>query len=261
MNHNNLEDQAAARAQLACINDYMQTSLKNAWIFIGLVGLKASLAAIDGALGFEIVKTSHKDIPAEFNLSNTVLSQVIGSVCLSPISVTAYFGVYYAFRGCYDDERYGGMYGVPNPDNDSSISGFEFLAWSCLVMVPLHILAATLDAVTGATALGLLVPDPLVKPTPQSDFAAAVGAAGGAVSMLGIYATLISAYIIYLLKTAYCTNAEAPTAPRKNMLNAFKSSTQKQGHKTQQNNVADPEVPTAIVTQIPTASIATLAAV
>lgn len=167
---------------------------------IGLYALRAANGALDGALGFELMRTTQQWTAASYTLSNTATTQTIGAAILSP----AYVGIaFYAASTWADGE---GVY------------------YSPLWMLPLlNTITGVLDGLVGSAVAGSLPVNPNLPSTINYRYAAAVGVSGGAMSSLVIIATLLLLRIGYLCSIAYPITCPQLSCPKTNMLTQFSS--------------------------------------
>lgn len=148
-----------------------------------------------------------------YTISNTVASQAIGAAILSPVSVPL---LVYLVHGAME------LHGWDKNYNHNTFSLNSLIAGT-ISSTALNAVFGTLDGLVGAAVLDLLPPDSAYWNTnPQSNFAAAVGASGGAVTALGVFGILLLLRLAYLL-SAVCDytdqNNKQPSQPA--MLSQF----------------------------------------
>jgi hypothetical protein len=183
---------------------------------------RAAIGAVDGAIGY-MVASQTKAVPAGFTLSSTVASQAAGAAIISPITGLVFFGTAIGLHDCLSK----------NIDNKYDPFNISHLTMQAVFLTALNTIGGLLDGFTGAGVFQMIPPGPAYQgnTSPQSDFTAMVGAAGGSLSMLGVFIPLMVCRVTYLSYMACCYDPDPkPKAPQlsmpNKMLNAFKSQTQ-----------------------------------
>lgn len=175
-----------------------------------LVALRAATGALKGAIGFELIEQAQNLVPPGYTTSYAAGAQAVGATILSPISVPIFVSQIYASMSHFSYDK--------NSKEKNFFNSKSLLAGAIAATI-VNTTFGMLENMVGDSILDSMSNSTdHVNSTGSTNFAIATGAAGGAVTTLGVIVALL---LIHIARSILHSNK--PSQPA--MLSQFKSST------------------------------------